>query len=665
MMDPSNDDNKEKANESVLDRKIRKLVDSQVENDNETKEALEELSTFFTENNLKNRRGLRGEIERRSLEINSEFVHEFQHVKDALDDVWRQAKEMNNACVEMQAQLRATKTRTRDLIEQTNAIQGQTRDVAKRSEMIGRFVSKYQLTEEQESLLSGATNRHITGDRRTVVDDTFFTALERAQEVHKECNNLLVGERLTKQTTAQEVVEQMSRLQESGLHQLFKWTQGAARSFSSCQFQESYKDPNGVDNLARAVKHLSARPALFNTVLEEYCASRRATLVRSFLEALTVGGPHGTPKPIELHAHDPLRYVGDMLAWLHQTTPTECDNLRSILKLVESVGSEGKTRQDVIDACLSDITEGVCRPLRSRVEQIMVSESTPVVLYKLSNLVRFYADTIKSVVPANSELIKTLTDLDEMGYKQFISVLTATVRQQTQTGGPSNLELAAATDLSASQSTMALLTLLKDTLASSSVMEEQKDQLEEIVNVVVNPLVSFVSETSSLLSSTDQDVYCLNSFYQIHLTLALFKFNDARLASLEREMELHLDTLSSEVTSNLIAKLDFQPITAILASAQQDSAQVLCEALSPDTLVKFLTKFDAFLVAPEVHFLQQVRMLVSSKHRKIVTRRSLEVVSASYKQLFQAVVDPQSGYVNPSPGIVNKTPEQIDLLLQL
>ena len=63
----------------------------------------------------------------------------------ALDDVWRQAEEMNNACVEMQAQLRATKTRTRDLIEQTNAIQGQTRDVAKRSEMIGRFVSKYQV----------------------------------------------------------------------------------------------------------------------------------------------------------------------------------------------------------------------------------------------------------------------------------------------------------------------------------------------------------------------------------------------------------------------------------------------------------------------------------------------------------------------------------------
>ena len=53
-------------------------------------------------------------------------------------------------------------------------------------------------------------------------------------------------------------------------------------------------------------------------VLDEYTASRRQLLVRSFVDALTVGGPGGTPRPIELHAHDPPRYVGDMLAWLHQ-----------------------------------------------------------------------------------------------------------------------------------------------------------------------------------------------------------------------------------------------------------------------------------------------------------------------------------------------------------
>ena len=62
---------------SVLSRKLRKLVDSSLETDVETQEALRELSTFFGENTLKNRRQLRGEIERRSLQINSDFLDGF------------------------------------------------------------------------------------------------------------------------------------------------------------------------------------------------------------------------------------------------------------------------------------------------------------------------------------------------------------------------------------------------------------------------------------------------------------------------------------------------------------------------------------------------------------------------------------------------------------
>ena len=49
-------------------------------------------------------------------------------------------------------------------------------------------------------------------------------------------------------------------------------------------------------------------------------------------------------------------------------------------------------------------------------------------------------------------------------------------------------------------------------------------------------------------------MFLLNSFYQIHSILSLFKGNDLRLANLASEMQLHLDTLSSEQTSNLIGK---------------------------------------------------------------------------------------------------------------
>ncbi len=44
-------------------------------------EALKSLSVFFTDNNLRSRRNLRGDIERRNLIINEEFVQCFQAVK--------------------------------------------------------------------------------------------------------------------------------------------------------------------------------------------------------------------------------------------------------------------------------------------------------------------------------------------------------------------------------------------------------------------------------------------------------------------------------------------------------------------------------------------------------------------------------------------------------
>ena len=45
-------------------------------------EALKSLSEFFTENNLRSRRNLRGDIEKRSLAINEDFVRSFRTVKE-------------------------------------------------------------------------------------------------------------------------------------------------------------------------------------------------------------------------------------------------------------------------------------------------------------------------------------------------------------------------------------------------------------------------------------------------------------------------------------------------------------------------------------------------------------------------------------------------------
>ena len=61
----------------------------------------------------------------------------------------------------------------------------------------------------------------------------------------------------------------------------------------------------------------------------------------------------------------------------------------------------------------------------------------------------------------------------------------------------------------------------------------------------------------------------------------------------------------------------------------------------------FLNKFDSLLIAPEDYLLVQIKLLTSA-HKKSISKRPLQQVSATYKQLYEAVVDPKNAYLQPS-----------------
>jgi hypothetical protein len=79
------------------------VLDSRVEGDKDTVDALEELSSFFTENTLKSRRNPRREIERRNLQINHDFLDAFRTVKESADSLHENVSAMSESCKAMQA----------------------------------------------------------------------------------------------------------------------------------------------------------------------------------------------------------------------------------------------------------------------------------------------------------------------------------------------------------------------------------------------------------------------------------------------------------------------------------------------------------------------------------------------------------------------------------
>ena len=99
---------------------------------------------------------------------------------------------------------------------------------------------------------------------------------------------------------------------------LYWWAQTTCRGLS-------HQSPDHPAMLSVAMRALKDRAVLFEFALTELGNARHSAVVRGFIDALTRGGPGGTPKPMELHAHDPIRYVSDMLAWVHQGAAWGCD----------------------------------------------------------------------------------------------------------------------------------------------------------------------------------------------------------------------------------------------------------------------------------------------------------------------------------------------------
>lgn len=619
------------AQSNVLSKRLNKILETRPDTDKETLEALKELSTFFNENSIQSRRNLRSKIEKRSLSINEEFLSAFGKVKDALDSVYNDVVSIDSEVQSMSMHLQSTRAQTYQLIDHTTQLQAQSKKLSMEQEVASAFLQRYQLSSEELSVLHGSA-------RDSPISPAFFTALQRAQAIHSDCRLLMQS---GFQTIALDVMEQMSLYQEAALERLYRWTQSHCRSMESNETAAL---------LTEAMACLQDRPVLFKYVLDEYGSCRRAALVRSFIDALTKGSQGGAQRPIEMHADDPKRYIGDMLAWLHQIIPSERENLIALLKACSKIDVT-----DHIQQILANITEGVCHPLKMRVERILSTDASTTILYSLASLLGYYHQIFSQVVP-ESVFLSTISEVRILAQNRFLSALQSRVKQHLA----DRLD-APPPDLSPSTSVSALISLLKEVLSVAGVADGRPEDIAKMVGVVLDPLLQAVNISAARLPTTDMAVYLLNCLYQMQTTLTLYGFMDDRLERLQAQSDAQLDTLTSEQASSLVTNLNLGPIYTIL---QESSRGPLTNIPGMDaaSLKHFLTKFEGFLALPDMLLLPQISLLLSTGHRNNVKHRAFEVICTIYRQLYLAVHDPANGYQNPHL-MVSRSPEQVQELL--
>ena len=594
------------THQNPLSRKLYKILESDLDNDKETLEALKVLSECLDKNTLQARRNLRSDLERRTLALNEDFLRCVEELVQQVKGLQDETNHMKECCDDMQKRLVAAKKRTSGLLKETSQLQCKSRSLDMKSKVASSFLNKFQLNPDQLRVLSGIPEGFRT--TRLPINDDFFQAMHRVQEIHEDCKVLL---HMSKQRAGLEIMESMAMQLESAYERLYHWTQNQCRLMTG-------EVPDFNANLRCALKELQKRPVLFQYCIDEYVIARRTALVQSFIDALTREGTSG--RPMELHSHDPARYCGDMLGWLHQAIATENDHVSGLLA--------DDDRERVVSV-LSMITEGSCRPLHVRIEQVIVSTVSSAVAYKLVNLLRYYCGVFLKNLSSTAPLVKTVADLSELQSKMFFSTLNSQVSKILGDVQTPLLDLAPTPKLSE------LLGLLQELLCSRDMTvfteDSQNQDLRMILSCCIDPLIQHCKESVASMSKVDRSIYLINCLYVVQSTVSLYEFTDRQVESLDMQIQSHMDKVSSEQLVHLLSRTVLSGFYATLSRGEVAESDY-------QSITNCSQHLRTLISAPDQYQLGQSRLVTSGRLREDIMKKALERFCGAYESIFNAVV---------------------------
>jgi hypothetical protein len=471
--------------------------------------ALSTVSSFYGENTINSRRNLRGDIEQRSLVLSQQFLTEMEMMNDALEMVGNDLDNMAKSCDEMNARFVSARSTTQHLIDHTSKIKRDCETLQAQEKVVNNFISHFQLSEEEI--------HHL---KKEEMDADFFRVLERVQKIYTDCKPLL---RTAHQQAGIEIMDTMSMLQETAYERLYRWVQQECKNLDR-------ESPDITQLLQRGVKTLRHRTAFFKHCMQGVMDVRRTAVLKAFLQALTRGN-----RSIESHSQDPVRFVSDMLAWLHQSAASEHEIAILLLSnvnitphltstTVEDVNNtntntnnnnnnnnkEGADDEQIYEI-LDNIFEGVVRSFSVRMESIL---STPhinsAIIYRLSSLLGFYLSTIGSIIGTKAALCVELANQHQSCLNYFFTSLKG-ISEHVLRFPPSCPSSLSAPSL-VHEIMQQLIEVMKIYDGGLTPQKERKADFAPVLQALIEPLLRSIALSATGLDEADMATYIFYFF---------------------------------------------------------------------------------------------------------------------------------------------------------
>ncbi|THH31107.1 hypothetical protein EUX98_g3063 [Antrodiella citrinella] len=609
------------------------------------------------------RKNLKRDVQTRLAESSRMFLNAFAEVDNQLDTLQEHIDSMRTRCDEAQNQLAETNESCKSLLDRAGSLREQRQIVTTKQSIVSLFLDRFTLTPEEAEAI---TSREVPVAKR------FFSAMSKAERIREDCRVLMAGEDGPAQAGL-DIMTATSSYLEQAYEKIFRWC--------SFEFRQMGRDAQLDVNPAmrEAVRRLQQRPELLNEALTYLSQTRQSTLLSSFTDALTRGGPNGLPRPIELHAHDPLRYVGDMLAWVHQSIAAEREFLEGLFGVRSDgrmVGSVRSFKQSVEEEWMTELMDAavgkLCTPLKVRVQQTVRSQESSITLYKIANLLQFYFLTMQRTIGSDAALSVTLKEMTEMSYQVFFDTIGAHGRSLLRT--PLDLE---DRDLSPPFSILDHVQILREitfvyesSVAEGEPLEAQASGFRDILDQLVDPAIEMTLVASEQKQrqrpAWDRAVFVLNTFTYLQSALEPFAFTAEKQDMLQSLIDTRIMELINEHYGTIIMDTGLGDVIESWKAHEGNEPLSRLPTSSPARLQNALHKFSLWLTSHTVDHSPRLAQLAVQTLATRIHQKALERLVQTYKWFCEEVKKPENRYEAAATLLGSERPfGQVHLLYQI
>lgn len=574
--------------------------------DIEIRDALATLDARGIQNSAETRRNLRRDVQKEIIDANGDIVKDFGIVADQLRAVGEALNSLRSTCADIRKHVVLARTETKPMLDEASSLLVHRSQVETKQRVLQAFNQHFLLSDDELRILTSGAEP---------VDDNFFLILVKAKRIHKDCQTLLSSEN---QRLGLEILDQSTKHLNAAFQKLYRWIQ---REFKNLDLE----NPRISASIRRALRVLAERPTLFQNCLDTFAEARERTLSESFYAALTGTNSQtsDSQKPIDFSAHEPLRYVGDMLAWVHSTTVSEREALEALFisegdeiakGIEEGLESEPWARAEhdsvpetfdgrkALSQLVNRSLAGVAHLLSQRIDQVVHSHDDPVLAYRIANLVSFYHHIFTKLV-TESGFLDTLRKIESTALDRFRTNMQFAVGNLQGEIGSAPADLTPPDFLPpALDSVRALLKSYETSMSSSAAIPSAEDTDSGLAIIYAEALDPFLATCSALAKTLDAPSADIFSVNYIRLTLSTLTSASADLtagkaSALEAELDTHVSSLIAGSHDFLLETSGLLPLLAATETSPPLPPASLAKtpAFDPAALAEVSLQLDAFL----------------------------------------------------------------------